>query len=348
MKFKEIYIRANQSIYDIAVQEYGHVDHVFQILKDNPSLDLNTDLDAGAVIKIDTTLAVVDKDVQDHFIENNLKSATGKTGVVAPAPPPVLPCSDVTTSVEGVGTSVDTPPGDNIDIQIVDESGSTVSSTLIEDTTVLKKLKVLSVKNTSSIIKSNANTSIISGDDSDLQRGRLTDWFTIDYLNKFGTNARYTGSTGGTYNILTAQYEDVHGNPTTESLAFPNTLIYDWSAWDRVNDLVFVIDYTPLTGVNNSAKFGTCPYTKGGVSNFNVLNIKELDRIFSYSSLGGFGLSWLPMNHLVNGVTANRVCSSTPLGSSMVGLINNVQRNTTGLTANNTVFAGAYADVSGI
>lgn len=51
-------------------------------------------------------------------------------------------CPDVTTSVEGTATNVDTAPGQNIDIQIVDELGNTVSSTLTENTPNTKKLEV--------------------------------------------------------------------------------------------------------------------------------------------------------------------------------------------------------------
>lgn len=44
-----------QSLLDIAIQEYGGVEHIFKIIEDNPTLTLNSNIGAGDSIEIDET-----------------------------------------------------------------------------------------------------------------------------------------------------------------------------------------------------------------------------------------------------------------------------------------------------
>ena len=45
-----------QSLNDIAIQEYGSIEYVFQILKDNEDLSINSNVSAGNTIIIDDTI----------------------------------------------------------------------------------------------------------------------------------------------------------------------------------------------------------------------------------------------------------------------------------------------------
>jgi len=45
-----------QSLLDIAIQEYGDVSYLFQILKDNPTLSLNSNVNTGDTLLVDETL----------------------------------------------------------------------------------------------------------------------------------------------------------------------------------------------------------------------------------------------------------------------------------------------------
>lgn len=73
---KSIVVEDRQSIYDIAIQEYGGVEGVFSLLKDNPGLTdgLNTRLTAGAKLKVKSP--AVNVQVLNYYTENGIKPAT--------------------------------------------------------------------------------------------------------------------------------------------------------------------------------------------------------------------------------------------------------------------------------
>lgn len=45
-----------QNLFDFCIQEYGDVSYIFQLLEDNPSLDLNSNVSAGDYLYVDETL----------------------------------------------------------------------------------------------------------------------------------------------------------------------------------------------------------------------------------------------------------------------------------------------------
>lgn len=53
---KPVSVIEGQSLLDIAIQEYGSVEYLFQILRDNKNLTPNSNVSAGDVIYIDTTI----------------------------------------------------------------------------------------------------------------------------------------------------------------------------------------------------------------------------------------------------------------------------------------------------
>lgn len=50
---RQILTAKNQTVYDIAVQEYGNVEAVFQIINDNPTLTNETGVILGAGVDFD-------------------------------------------------------------------------------------------------------------------------------------------------------------------------------------------------------------------------------------------------------------------------------------------------------
>ncbi len=70
-----------QNIYDVAIQEYGGIEGVFQIIRDNPELTLDDDLQPGTKIKIDTTIAS-NKVMADYLKDRNIKVTTSAIGEV--------------------------------------------------------------------------------------------------------------------------------------------------------------------------------------------------------------------------------------------------------------------------
>ena len=78
MKYYNIIVADGQSIWAIAVQEYGGLDGVYLLQADNPDIvrDLNETLEAGAVLKIRKSIAksdVENYDIAQHFRENGVR-----------------------------------------------------------------------------------------------------------------------------------------------------------------------------------------------------------------------------------------------------------------------------------
>lgn len=67
---RKIIVLDRQTLWDIAIQEYGTVEAVFDLLSDNPSLTINTALIAGQQLIISSP--VMNQDVYDYFKKNNL------------------------------------------------------------------------------------------------------------------------------------------------------------------------------------------------------------------------------------------------------------------------------------
>lgn len=94
MKFETVYIQANQSLFDIAMQYYGHVDHVIKLIQDNPTLNLVSVPSSGTTIKIDRDFIVQNQTAQKFYIKENVKVSTY---TISPEdmPPPPFEFSDV-------------------------------------------------------------------------------------------------------------------------------------------------------------------------------------------------------------------------------------------------------------
>ncbi len=73
---KNIYIEANQSLFDLSLQEYGSIEGVFFILEVNPTLNINSSLVAGDIILIPQR-APLNKKVVDYYNSLNIKSFSG-------------------------------------------------------------------------------------------------------------------------------------------------------------------------------------------------------------------------------------------------------------------------------
>ena len=65
----------NQSVFDIALQAYGSIEGVFELLKANAGLELDSHIAPGTVLQV--TGEPVNKDVVDYYKKNNIKPATG-------------------------------------------------------------------------------------------------------------------------------------------------------------------------------------------------------------------------------------------------------------------------------
>jgi hypothetical protein len=120
------------------------------------------------------------------------------------------------------------------DILLKDVSGTTITPVSLSGNTITILDAVVGGSKGLMPLKTGQTTSYASNDDGATQRGRLTDFNTIPYLNPYGDNFRFTDELGGQ--------------------TFTNNIVIDWSTWDggsSVNGYCFS-DYSNETGT----KFG--------------------------------------------------------------------------------------------
>lgn len=73
MEMYIVKIEEGQTIWDIAIQEYGDVLMAWAILEDNATLtDLNDDLAPGTELKIRQAPTVQDKELMNYFRTNKI------------------------------------------------------------------------------------------------------------------------------------------------------------------------------------------------------------------------------------------------------------------------------------
>lgn len=73
---RKVTVKSGQSIFDIALQEYGSVEGVYNLMQDNPARipSLDVDLLPGDVLLIGSD--PVQKDVTDYYTRNSVFPAT--------------------------------------------------------------------------------------------------------------------------------------------------------------------------------------------------------------------------------------------------------------------------------
>ena len=67
----------NQNILDIALQEYGSIETVFDVLEDNEQFDITGDLSVYQDLKVGRE--AFKRDIVAYYMANNVKPATGTT-----------------------------------------------------------------------------------------------------------------------------------------------------------------------------------------------------------------------------------------------------------------------------
>ena len=133
--------------------------------------------------------------------------------------------------------------------------------------------------NTSNLFKTGANTSYVTGDDGDLQRGRGSDFTTLDFNNGFGSNKN--------------RFTDDGGNQT-----YTSEVIVDWSTWNQVDSTVLAYYKTPLSDAPLSTHLSGQPYTRNSLSGWYVCNIIESTNIRNWSVYRD-PFNYSPFNHSI-------------------------------------------------
>lgn len=82
----KITVQDGQSIYDIALQEYGSVEGVFHICEDNEGVNLEDELQTGQQLLI--AHEPIDAQVVEYYRRKGLKPSNGTTEPAEYTPPP--------------------------------------------------------------------------------------------------------------------------------------------------------------------------------------------------------------------------------------------------------------------
>jgi hypothetical protein len=131
-----------------------------------------------------------------------------------------------------------------------------------------------------SLMKTGLQTTFFSNDDGDLQNGRYTNFYELDFLNHFGTYKRFTGVSGGYYDRSDSEWKDVNGIITTRALAYPSSLACDWSTMDKLGNIViYIANPEYIIDTVENAVIATAGATIEGLAVFRVANINEATNI---------------------------------------------------------------------
>ncbi len=107
---KKIYIQANQSLWDISLQEYGSIEGVFYILEANTSLDINSQLVTGDLILIPER-APLNKKVVDYYNSLKITSTSGSYSITS-----TVTCDGVSITNSNNTFSTNVPSGGSLSV----------------------------------------------------------------------------------------------------------------------------------------------------------------------------------------------------------------------------------------
>ena len=148
---------------------------------------------------------------------------------------------------------------------VEDENGTPVgdASAVEEYLTLNTNFKTASGGSGAELMKSGQTVSYRTGDDGDLESGRVTDFFTLSSDNTFGTTDRFTDELGGQ--------------------TYANDIVIDWSTYNGTDVLGYsrvIQSATWNVAIDDSLASSLGSYTSG----WRLSNIKEIVNIANYGT----------------------------------------------------------------
>ena len=192
------------------------------------------------------------------------------------------------------------------DIDNVDSDGLTVPTPA--QTPFVCTTSVASI-NASQLSKTGANP-FTTNDDGNLQFGQGTDFFTLDYNNKFGNTSRFTDDLG--------------------TQIYASGVIVDWATFNQINDTVLCYFQTVEPAGKLTDLLNAQPYTKNLLSNWWVCNMAQLLHLFNYGVYRNV-LNYAPFN-LDTSSTAISLWSSTRDSSTVAYYVSSLGTSLAGHT----------------
>jgi hypothetical protein len=159
--------------------------------------------------------------------------------------------------------------GSTLDVNLTDGTNQVTP----DDVTLVGNTLTIEVKPKGAMpLKTGQQISYRTGDDGDEQQGREVDFFTLDYLNPFGTNERFTDTLG------TQVYAD--------------GVYMNWSTWAKGKALGFYIGDTGTARNWNTAIDWAVALSVGAwTSGWRIPNVRQIQLLPDYEF--GTGLLWL-------------------------------------------------------
>jgi hypothetical protein len=144
---------------------------------------------------------------------------------------------------------------------------------MIQDLYIKAKATAVS-RSTAQLMKSGQTTSYRTGDDGDIEAGRLTSFTTLAENNPFGNTNRFTDELGGT--------------------TYTKNIVIDWSTYNGTNVLGYYRIATIVADWNAAIDAAAALSIVGYTSGWRLPNKREMENICNYGTT--FILNYAPFN----------------------------------------------------
>lgn len=305
---------ASQSVLDLFLEQWtGHI--CCPIVGDDASYTLkNTD---GTVLDVGTIASGGTADISAPDAHINIK----KTGDVTIASIDIP--SGTTENYEVANNAITVNGANDFEIKATDpldivltDGTSTVTPDSVtynagthEAEIVLPATTTPTPRSTATLMKTGQTVSYATNDDGATQRGRATNFTTLDL-------APLHNDGSPTLNTTTNRLTDILGGQT-----YSNNIVLDWSTWDGST----LLGYRRTISFDSYANIQT-EYNALNISGFTGWKIPNVDEMFSIcnklSTLSAY------MNYSPFSISTNSSFYTSTLSSSTVGfIITNVSRD---------------------
>ncbi len=147
---------------------------------------------------------------------------------------------------------------------------------MIQDLYIKAKATAVS-RSTAQLMKSGQTTSYRTGDDGDIEAGRLTSFTTLAENNPFGNTNRFTSELG--------------------TQTYTNNIVIDWSTYNGTNVLglsraAIATGNTWNQAIDNSLAFSVGTFTSG----WRLANMKEIFNLMNFANDQNNLLNYSPLN----------------------------------------------------